>query len=109
MDNSTLSWPKCYSIGFYKNGLDKYVTNNPFAKSAIILSNFPILTNTKTSLSLIPNALLVVNLCKSTKSIALSSSVELVVPKIEYLLTFLNLSPLFLRNLNTSVFPSFSS
>jgi hydroxyethylthiazole kinase-like sugar kinase family protein len=38
------------------------VTNNSFANSAIILSNFPILTNAKTSLSLIPNALLVVNL-----------------------------------------------
>ena len=62
MDHSMLSCPKCYSTSFYKNGQDKYVTNNSFANSAIILSNFPILTNTKTSLSLVPNALLVVNL-----------------------------------------------
>jgi hypothetical protein len=109
MDHSMLSWPKCYSTGFYKNGLDKYVTSNSFAKSAIIPSNFPILKNTKTFLSFIPNALLVVNLCKFTKSIALSLSSRTCRTKIEYLLTFLNQSPLFLRNLNISVFPSFSS
>jgi len=87
------------------------VTNNSFANSAIILSNSPILKNAKTSLSLIPNALLVVNLCKFTKSVALSLSsvVELVVPKIEYLLTSPNQSPLFLRNLNISASLSFSS
>jgi hypothetical protein len=47
MDHSTLSWPKCYSTGFYKNGLDKSVTNNSFAKSAIILLDFPILQKRK--------------------------------------------------------------
>jgi hypothetical protein len=62
MDNSTLSCPKRYSTGFYKNGQDKYVTNNSFAKSTIILLDFPILTNTKTFLSLIPYVLLVVSL-----------------------------------------------
>jgi len=62
MDNSMLSCPKHYSTGFYKNDQDKYVTNNSSAKSAIILSNFPILTNTKTFLSLIPYVLLVVSL-----------------------------------------------
>jgi hypothetical protein len=53
----------------------------------------------------------VVNLCKFTKSIALSLSsvVELVVPKIEYLLIFLNQSLLFLRTLNTSASLSTSS
>ncbi|MFN3328821.1 MAG: hypothetical protein ACK40U_08230, partial [Fervidobacterium pennivorans] len=65
----------------------------------------------KTFLSHIPNALLVVKLWKFTKSVALSLSsvVELVVPKIEYLLTSPNQSPLFLRNLNTSASLSFSS
>ena len=47
MDHSMLSWPKSYSTGFYKNGLDKYVTNNSFAKSAIILLDFPILQKHK--------------------------------------------------------------
>ncbi|WP_290853749.1 hypothetical protein [Fervidobacterium sp.] len=62
MNNSTLSCPKCGSTSLYKNGHDKYGTNNSFANSAIIPSNFPILTNAKTSLSIIPNALLVVGL-----------------------------------------------
>jgi hypothetical protein len=62
MDNSMLSCSKRYSTGLYKNGLDKYVTNNSFAKSAIILLDFPILKNTKTFLSLIPYVLLVVSL-----------------------------------------------
>jgi hypothetical protein len=62
MDNSMLSCPERYSASFYKNGQDKYVTNNSFAKSAIILLDFPILKNTKTFLSLIPYVLLVVSL-----------------------------------------------
>jgi hypothetical protein len=111
MDNSMLSCPKHYSTGFYKNDQDKYVTNNSFAKSAIILLDFSILKNAKTFLSLIPNASLLVNLWKFTNFVALllSSVVELVIPKIEYLLTFLNPSLLFLRTLNTSASLSSSS
>jgi len=71
MNNSTLSCPKCGSTSLYKTVMTNTVTNNSFANFAIIPSNFPILTNAKTSLSLIPNALLVVNLCKFTKSVAL--------------------------------------